>query len=141
MEPVQEDTSNEANQSFEVRIYHHNTIEGNPLAYDALLAEKVRTALGLFTPYTFVEKKMFGGVAFTLQGNMLCGVLNASLIVRIGTTAYEAALRFPFVKPFDVTGRTMKGWIMIEDSALDSTDMLHEWLKKGVDFVSTLPPK
>jgi TfoX N-terminal domain len=60
------------------------------------------------------EKRMFGGIAFLLQGNMACGVNGMGLIVRISPDTYDAAIATPFVRVFDMTGRPMKGWIVVE---------------------------
>lgn len=87
------------------------------------------------------EKKMFGGVAFLIQGNMACGVHGEDMIVRVGADNYEAALHQPFTRPFDMTGRPMAGWIMVAPPGFDQDRDLQDWIKKGVDFARTLPAK
>ena len=77
------------------------------MAYDESLAVRIRTALA--RRKNVEEKKMFGGVGFLLNGNMLVGVWKDSLIVRLGPDSYEDALLEPHVKEFDITGRAMKG--------------------------------
>ena len=85
-------------------------------------------------------KKMFGGTCHLINGNMLCGVYKNFLILRLDEQAAQDALQRPGVKPFDVTGRPMKGWVMIEANTLDQAGF-HKWLKRCRLFVSTLPPK
>lgn len=109
------------------------------MAYDEGLVHRIREMLqdrpGL------VEKKMFGGVAFLLHGNMSCGVNQEHLIVRVGPEQYKSALTRPNVKPFDMTGRPMKGWVMVEPEGYESDEMLNNWLQQGLEFALSLPPK
>lgn len=87
------------------------------------------------------EKKMFGGIAFFINGNMSCGVHKDSLIVRVGPEKYEEALSDPIVKEFDITGRSMKGWIMINESKLNSEKVFKKWVSLGIEFAESLPAK
>ena len=87
------------------------------------------------------SKKMFGGVCHLMDGNMFCGVLKDTLILRLGGDAAEKALELPEVKPFDITGKPMKGWVMVEESGFEDEADLKEWLIKAKTFVRTLPPK
>jgi TfoX/Sxy family transcriptional regulator of competence genes len=87
------------------------------------------------------EKKMFGGVGFLLHGNLLVGVWEQSLIVRLGTEQARAALRQPHVKPFDITGRPLKGWAMVEPEGIDDDEQLQRWIEAAEEFVATLPAK
>lgn len=109
------------------------------MAYDEGLAQRVREALGEMPG--LVEKKMFGGVGFMLQGNMACGVYQESLIVRVGGEKDEEALGKAHTRPFDITGRAMKGWVLVDAAGYESDDGLREWVQSGVDFAMTLPPK
>jgi hypothetical protein len=109
------------------------------MAYSKSLAARVRQALA--SRRGIAEKKMFGGVGFLLHGNMLVGIWQDSLIARLGPEEGEAALTEPFVRPFDVTGRPMKGWIMIEPDGLDTDSQLSAWIERAHVFVSTLPRK
>ena len=86
-------------------------------------------------------KKMFGGVCHLLHGNMLCGVYKDYLILRLGEKASSAALKKAYARPFDITGKPMKGWVMMEQRGFKSTDQLRSWLNQAKDFVKTLPPK
>ncbi|KPK90997.1 MAG: RNA methyltransferase [Anaerolineae bacterium SM23_ 63] len=109
------------------------------MAYDEGLAQRVRETLD--DPPGLVEKKMFGGVGFMLHGNMACGVHKDKLIVRVGLEGYEEAMSRPHTAPFDITGRAMKGWVMVKSAGYESDDHLNEWVQQGVDFALTLPPK
>jgi len=109
------------------------------MTFDEGLADSVRRALqGLDG---LGERRMFGGIAFLLRGNMACGVLADRLIVRIGPDAYESALDEPRVTPFDVTGRPMRGWVTVEVDAIDDDEALRAWIDRAVGFALTLPPK
>jgi hypothetical protein len=109
------------------------------MAYSKSLAARIRQQLA--DRRGIVEKRMFGGVAFLLHGNMLVGVWQDSLIARLGPTAGEQALRQLYVRPFDVTGRPMKGWVMIEPDGMDLDAELYDWLRQALAFVETLPEK
>lgn len=78
---------------------------------------------------------------FLLNGNMLVGVWKASLIARIGPDAYADALLEPHVREFDITGKPMNGWVMIEPEGLEDDDQLAGWIERAVKFVKTLPKK
>ena len=109
------------------------------MAYDEALAQRIRAALNDVPGV--VEKKMFGGIGFLLQGNMACGVNGANLIVRISPDSYAAAINQPFVRPFDMTGRPMKGWILVAPEGVKTKRQLGAWVRRGVEFARTLPPK
>jgi hypothetical protein len=89
------------------------------MAYDETLATRIRSALG--RRKNIEEKKMFGGVGFLLKGNMLVGVWQKFMIMRLGADNGKAALLEPHVKPFDITGKPMKGWVMIEPEGSRTT--------------------
>jgi TfoX/Sxy family transcriptional regulator of competence genes len=86
-------------------------------------------------------KKMFGGICYLLHGNMVGGVYKDFLILRLGDEHADKALESPFVKPFDITGRAMKGWVMVEETGFDTDSTLEAWLNQAREFVETLPPK
>jgi hypothetical protein len=87
------------------------------------------------------EKKMFGGVGFLLTGNLLVGVWKDSLIVRLGPEEGDEALKEPHVKAFDITGRPMKGWVLVGPEGVRGDDQLKGWVERAVKFVKTLPAK
>jgi TfoX/Sxy family transcriptional regulator of competence genes len=109
------------------------------MAYDEGLAHRIREILA--DQPGLVEKKMFGGIGFMLHGNMACGVNKEDLIVRVGPEQYETALAGPHVKPFDLTGRPMTGWVMVEPDGYESDEALKGWVQQGVDFALSLPSK
>jgi TfoX/Sxy family transcriptional regulator of competence genes len=109
------------------------------MAYDEGLAQIVREFLE--EKPTYIEKKMFDGIGFLLQGNMACGIINDDLIVRVGPANYEDALKLPHSREFDITGRSMKGWVMVSSDGFDSEEVILKWVNRGVDFVLSLPPK
>jgi TfoX/Sxy family transcriptional regulator of competence genes len=109
------------------------------MTYDEGLAQRVREILE--EEPEFGEKKMFGGICFLLFGNMVCGIIRDDLIVRVGATNYNAALKMPLTKKFDLTGKALTGWVMVLSAALDSDEELNDWVQKAVTFVRTLPPK
>ena len=87
------------------------------------------------------RKKMFGGICHLLSGNMFCGVYKDYLILRLGEEQAKTALESEFVRPFDITGRPMKGWVMVEENGFGTDEELKNWLKTAKKFVSGLPPK
>ena len=87
------------------------------------------------------SKKMFGGICHLLNGNMFCGVYKDFLILRLDEEKAREALTLPFVKPFDITGRPMKGWIMVEERGFPAEKELKNWLEKARGFVKTLGSK
>jgi TfoX/Sxy family transcriptional regulator of competence genes len=109
------------------------------MAYDEMLAGRLRDALRGSGPIS--EKKMFGGIAFMLNGNMCCGVINDLLMARVGPAAYGDALERPHVRQMDFTGKPMKGYVYVEPGGLRSDEELREWARRCVEFVRTLPEK
>ena len=109
------------------------------MAFDEALAERIRR--GLARKRGVEEKKMFGGVGFLLNGNLLVGVWKDSLIVRLGPEAGEEALKEAHVSEFDITGRAMKGWVLVAPEGVEADDQLKGWLQRAVKFVGKLPAK
>jgi TfoX/Sxy family transcriptional regulator of competence genes len=108
------------------------------MAYNLKLAERIRSQLD---GVPFVEKKMFGGVGFLLNGNMACGVNKDNLIVRVDPEKHNAFLKKPHAQPFDLTGKPAKGWLIVEANGVRTDRQLSAWVKEGVGFATTLPPK
>ena len=108
------------------------------MAYDLKLAERIRSELN---GVPFVEKKMFGGVGFLLNGNMACGVNKDNLILRIDPEKQSTLLKKPHAKPFDLTGKPMKGWLLVKADGVKTDKQLSVWVKEGLEFALTLPPK
>jgi TfoX/Sxy family transcriptional regulator of competence genes len=108
------------------------------MAYNTKLAERIRLQL---EGIPFVEKKMFGGIGFLLNGIMACGINKDDLIVRVDPEEHNALLKKPHTRPFDMTGRPMRGWLVVEADGFKTDRQLNTWIKKGVEFSLTLPPK
>jgi TfoX/Sxy family transcriptional regulator of competence genes len=109
------------------------------MAYDEKLAERVRRVV---PPTANIdEKKMFGGVAFLLDGKMFIGVADTDLMVRVGPAAYEAALERPYVRPMDFTGRPLTGFIFVSAAGSRTDKAVGEWVRRAMQFVDTLPVK
>lgn len=87
------------------------------------------------------HKKMFGGVCHLLNGNMVCGVYKDYLILRLGIENATRAMDLPFIRPFDITGKPMKGWVMVEMDGFSTDEALEDWLNQAKEFVLTLPKK
>ncbi len=109
------------------------------MAYSESLADRIRTVLA--KQAGIVEKKMFGGVGALLNGNMLVGVWKTSLIVRVGPEQYDEVLAEEHVQKFDITGREMRGWVLVEADGVESDAQLRAWIDRGLRFVRGLPKK
>ena len=109
------------------------------MAFSEELAERIRQ--GLARRKGIEEKKMFGGIGFLLNGNLLVGVWKDSLIVRLGPDEGEEALKEPHVSEFDITGRAMKGWVLVAPEGVDADEQLKGWIERAVKFVGKLPAK
>lgn len=109
------------------------------MAYDKDFAYKLRAMLGDLPGLT--EKKMFGGVGYLINGNMALGVLGSDLIVRFGPERQSEISAKPHTHPFDMTGRAMKGWIMVSPAGLELEQDLKNWMELGIQYASTLPAK
>jgi TfoX/Sxy family transcriptional regulator of competence genes len=102
------------------------------------LADRVRAMLG---PLPVTEQRMFGGVCFMLNGNMLLGASPRGLLVRVGKEESDAALRRPHARLMEQRGRTMAGYIVVANEGISRDRDLKNWLELAVAHVSTLPSK
>ena len=109
------------------------------MAFDERLAERIRGSLG--RRKGFAEKKMFGGFGFLLHGNMCVGVHGSELIVRLAPEATDAVLKQANTRRFDLTGRPMKGWILVEPAGLKTDAQLGKWIAVAAKFAGALPAK
>lgn len=109
------------------------------MAFSEKLAERIRQQLN--DEPGVVEKKMFGGLAFLVNGNMSCGVVGEDLMVRVGAEAYEAALAEPDAREMDFTGRPMKGMIYVSADGIRTARRLAFWVQMGLKFARSLPAK
>jgi hypothetical protein len=109
------------------------------VAYSEELAERIREALG---PRTGVrERKMFGGVAWMINGNMACGVIGHGLLVRLDRDEVEQALAEEHVGPMEFTGRPLGGFVLVDAAGIVEDRELGRWVDVGADQAATLPPK
>jgi TfoX/Sxy family transcriptional regulator of competence genes len=109
------------------------------MAYDEKLAERVRAKLK--TTRGMVEKKMFGGVGFLVNGNIACGVNQQDLIVQLSDEEFAASLEQTPMRVFDMTGKPMKGWFRVSAQGTATDKALRGWIEKGVAFARSLPAK
>lgn len=109
------------------------------MAYDQKLAERVRGILA--DEQGLTERKMFGGVAFMLNGNMCCGVLNREVILRLDPEEADRALRRKHTRAFDMTGRPMRGFVVLTEPGTARSDTLKRWLAQSDAVATALPPK
>ncbi|OPX56134.1 TfoX N-terminal domain-containing protein [Oceanospirillum multiglobuliferum] len=109
------------------------------MAYDKGLAERIREQLKGNIYIT--EKKMFGGLCFLHDGNMLCGIVKDELMLRTGPDLYATLLTKPHAREMDFTGRPMKGMLIVETQGFSEDTDLKWWLDQVLVFVSGLPPK
>jgi len=87
------------------------------------------------------NRKMFGGVCHLIKGNMFCGVHKDSLILRLGDVTAQKAMSAEHVSSFDITGKPMRGWIMVAEEGYKKDRDLKQWLEKAKTFAQTLPAK
>jgi len=107
------------------------------VTYNETLDKRIATCA---EAWDTTRRKMFGGTCYLLDGNMMCGVYKDDLILRLGEPAASEAMLKPTVRAFDITGRPMKGWVMVEGADL-TDDQLCRWLGEARAFVETLPAK
>lgn len=109
------------------------------MPYDEPLADRIRKTLKGTRSLT--EMEMFGGIGFLVRGNLACGVIGTEMMVRVGPDDHTAALKEPHVRPFDMTGRPMKGWVVVRASGLKDDADLRRWARRGLGFAKSLPAK
>ena len=109
------------------------------MTFDATLAARIRARLGNHAGVA--ERKMFGGITFMLQGNMCCGVHRDALIVRLGPEEAGRALEEPHTRVFDLTGRPMKAWVLVDPKGFATDAQLAKWLDRAAKWAGSLPPK
>ena len=87
------------------------------------------------------KKKMFGGICYLYNGNMCFGIHKEFLIIRTSPDKAQELLRSEYIRPFDITGRPMTGWVMVAPEGCLTEKELENWVKQGIEFISTLPVK
>ncbi len=108
------------------------------MPYDPQLAERMRTALKVRDG--IIEKKMFGGYCWMLNGNMLCGVEVGRYMFRVGKELERDALARPGARPKDITGKPMRGFVWVNAESAEGKD-LERWIALAERYVGALPPK
>ena len=109
------------------------------MPFDETLAARIRQ--GLARKKNIEEKKMFGGIFFMKNGNMLVGVWKHSLIAQVGDKQTEDALLEPHVKRCDIPRRVIKGWVLVAPEGVEDDDQLKGWIQRALKFVGKLPVK
>ena len=109
------------------------------MAYDESLAQRIRDSMPKDPGIT--ERKMFGGLAFMLGGNMFCGVVRDDLMVRVGPDAHDEALTLPGARPMDFTGRPMRGMVYVGPAGYGSDAAFARWVSQAFTFAESLPSK
>jgi TfoX/Sxy family transcriptional regulator of competence genes len=110
------------------------------MAFDETIADQIRLLLD--GAPNLRERRMFGGIAWMIQGNMACGIARDFLMVRVGADAYDAALDREEAREISFTGRPMRGMVEIDLAALiDDDELLADWVGQGMAFALSLPPK
>lgn len=109
------------------------------MAYNVHLADRIRNVVSEREGIS--ERKMFGGIAFMLHGNMCCGVIGDDLMVRVGSAGYDEALSHPHTRQMDFTGKPSKGMIYVGPEGSSSQQDLEAWVLRGIDYAASLPKK
>jgi hypothetical protein len=110
------------------------------VAYDEALADRIRALLA--TDHDVVEKKMFGGLAFLIGGNMSVSASGqGGLLLRCDPEETEALVAEPHAAKFEMRGRAMDGWLRVDAEGVQTEHELERWVAVGVDYARTLPPK
>ena len=109
------------------------------MAYDEGLAERLREIFA--DRYDVDEKRMFGGLAFMLHGHMCCGIVNDTLMARVGADQYADALQRSHAREMDFTGKAMKGFVYVDPAGFETDEDLRDWVAICEGFVNSLPPK
>ncbi len=109
------------------------------MAYDEGLAQRIREQLQERTDVE--EKKMFGGLCFMVSNHMCCGIMNDTLLARVGPERYDDSLTKSHVSQMDFTGKPMEGFVVVEAQGLSSEGELADWINTCLNFVKSLPPK
>jgi TfoX-like protein len=110
------------------------------MPYDTHAADGIRVLLA--DRPGVVEKKMMGGLVFMVNGHMCVTASGrGGILVRVGPEAQARALKEPQVQPMRMAGRSMAGFVRVMPDGYQTAAGLRKWVKRGLDFVQTLPPK
>ena len=110
------------------------------MAYDEELADRIREVVQDERGLT--EKRMFGGLAFMIDGNMAVGASGqGGMLLRVDPDRTDSLVRPPHVRRFEMRGREMAGWLRVDAEAVKTDDELRRWVDHGVTYARSLPPK
>lgn len=110
------------------------------MAFDEALATRVRMLLDRRSDVD--DKRMFGGIAFLVAGNMACGVMREDLMVRVGADSAAALIESEQgAQAMEMKGRPMRGWVLVAPEATADDGDLERWVRRGEEFAASLPPK
>jgi TfoX/Sxy family transcriptional regulator of competence genes len=110
------------------------------MAYDEDLANRIRALIAVDAGVT--EKRMFGGLAFLVGGHMsVTASREGGLMVRVDPDATDTLLAKPHTRPFEMRGRELEGWLRVDPEGLDTKRQLEPWVRRGVGYARSLPPK
>jgi TfoX/Sxy family transcriptional regulator of competence genes len=109
------------------------------MAYDEHLADRIRAILADRADVS--ERKMFGGLAFLVEGHMCVGIVGSDLMARVGKDAFDKALSAPHARPMDFTGKPSTGMVYVAPPGVKTIASLRKWVERALSFTSTLPPR
>jgi TfoX/Sxy family transcriptional regulator of competence genes len=110
------------------------------MAYDQDLANRIRELISAERGVT--EKKMFGGLAFMINGNMAVSASGqGGLLLHVDPGETESLLKKPYAQPFEMRGRVMDGWLRVEADGVKTKQQLERWVARGVSYAKALPSK
>jgi TfoX/Sxy family transcriptional regulator of competence genes len=110
------------------------------MAYDEDLANRIRELMA--GEAGVIEKRMFGGLAFLIGGNMsMAASGQGGLLLRVDPDGADALLKKPHARPFEMRGRAMRGWLRVDPAGVRTKRQLAPWVKRGVEYARSLPPK
>jgi len=111
-----------------------------PVAYDEELADRIRTLIG--TERDVAEKKMFGGLAFLIGGNMAIGASGqGGILVRVDPADSDRLVETTAARPMEMRGREMRGWLRVASDDVETDAALTTWVDLGTAYAGSLPPK
>jgi TfoX/Sxy family transcriptional regulator of competence genes len=111
------------------------------MAFDEQLCDRLRELLVELKQETVLEKYMFGGMCFMVNGNMCIGIAKNELMCRVGPKIQKKVCDLPGCRPMDFTGRPMKGYVFVDGGNLRKKQELKFWLQQCLQFNAELPPK
>lgn len=109
------------------------------MAFDEGLAQRLREIFA--ERDDMKERRMFGGLAFMLSGNMCCGVIGDELMARVGPDNYASALEHAQARPMDFTGKPLTGFVYVASDGIAADQDLERWVRRCTEFVDSLPAK